>query len=126
MLKVHHACLYKLLQTVFVNLEVQTSWQAQHFVNLDVQISWQAQHSKCRFHGSHSTLNLEVEISWQAQHFVLSDAHSLIHSLTVTLTQMAGQQRMAGQQWMAAGSRTSQMDGEVEITQFTGFLGFHF
>ena len=39
--------------TALWNLEVQTSWQAQHFLNLEVQISWQAKHF----------VNLEVPIS---------------------------------------------------------------
>ena len=45
---------------VFVDLEVQVSWQVQYFVGLEVQISWQVYHF----------VDLEVQISWQAQYFV--------------------------------------------------------
>ena len=55
-----------------MNLEVQTSWQAQHFVNLEVQISWQAQHfvkrqARTSLHAQHF-VNLETFL-WQALHF---------------------------------------------------------
>ena len=73
----------------FVNLEVKISWQAQPFVNLEVQILWQAQHfanleAQISWQVQRAIVNLEAP--WQAQHFVLSDAHSLSLSLSLSCT----------------------------------------
>ena len=62
---------------------LQISWQAQRFVNLDVQSSWQAQ--KCRFRGRRPTHSLTLPLSHTLTHTRLH-SHSHSHSLTTTAT----------------------------------------